>query len=202
MSWNALAWAAQQKAGGSTDKLLLILLANYADEDGVSFPSHRTLAREAECSVATVERALDRLRVNGLVVISPRFDGRRQTSNEYVLNMGGILNLRGGEGGQNDDPITCKNKPNNSRYPEEFDLWWKTYPRRDGSKKKSFKLWQNAVDKLVDKTQLYEITVRYAHSVSNKDRKYIPHPETWLNQSRWETVDMSKPKVSLNSLAG
>ena len=36
----------------------------------------------------------------------------------------------------------------------------------------------------VDK--INEAIIIYAESVKLKDKKYIPHPATWLNQGRWE----------------
>ena len=207
MSWDAIAWAASQKAGGSTDKLILIILANFADEHGASFPSHRTIATKAECGLSTVERALKRLEKSGLISITPRFDtsaegSNRQTSNSYVLKMG-VTNLTGGGGVQKDDPITNQNKPNKGfRYPSGFEEWWNAYPINNGSKKKSYELWLKAVDQYVDEKDLFIRTCRFAQTQKGKETKYIPHATTWLNQRRWETVDMTEKKKTLNSLAG
>jgi hypothetical protein len=207
MSWDAIAWAAGQKAGGSTDKLILIILANFADENGVSFPSHRTIAEKAECGLSTVERSLKRLETCGLISITPRFDksyegSNRQTSNSYALTMG-VFNMRGGGGSQNDDPITNHNKPNKGfRYSLGFEEWWNVYPSKNGSKKKSYELWLKAVDEFVDEKELFLRTCRFAQSQKGKDTKYIPHATTWLNQRRWETIDMTEKKKTLNSLAG
>ena len=207
MSWDAIAWAAGQKAGGSTDKLILIILANFADENGVSFPSHRTIAEKAECGLSTVERSLKRLETCGLISITPRFDksyegSNRQTSNSYGLTMG-VFNMKGGGGSQNDDPITNHNKPNKGfRYSSGFEEWWNAYPTKNGSKKKSYELWLKAVDEFVDERELFLRTCRFAQSQKGKDTKYIPHATTWLNQRRWETIDMTEKKKTLNSLAG
>lgn len=207
MSWDALSWAAQQKAGGSTDKLVLIILANFADENGSSFPSHKTIADRAECGVSTVERSLKRLEARGLVSITPRFESgvegsNRQTSNSYQLKMG-VFNLRGGGGIQNEDPITCNNKPNKRGfYSQGFEEWWNAYPNQSGSKKKAYELWLKAVDQFIDERELFLSTCRFAQTQKGKETKYIPHATTWLNQRRWETVRNDEPKKTLNSLAG
>lgn len=208
MSWDALYWAAQQTAGGSTDKLILLMLANFADEGGCSFPSHKTLAKKAECGVSTVERSLKRLEARGLISIAPRFEdgvegSKRQTSNIYELKMG-VVNLRGGGGIQNEDPITNNNKPNNKgfRYPAGFEEWWNAYPTNNGSKKKSYELWLKAIDQFVDERELFIKTCRFAQTQKGKDIQYIPHATTWLNQRRWETIKEDEPKKKLNSLAG
>ena len=59
MSWQAIAWAIQQTTGSARRKLLLLALANYADKNGVCWPSQETLARDTEQSVDTVQRQLD-----------------------------------------------------------------------------------------------------------------------------------------------
>ncbi|MEK9767819.1 MAG: helix-turn-helix domain-containing protein [Betaproteobacteria bacterium] len=208
MSWDALAWAAKQSAGGATDKLILLLLADFADENGSCYPSHKTIATRAECGVSTVERALKRLQQRGLLVISPRFDksnggSNRQTSNLYTLKMGGVK-MTGGGGYQNDDPLTSNNKPyvKGFCYPHGFEQWWIAYPRNNGSKKKSYELWLRAIDQFVDEKDLYIKTCRFSQSQKGKDIQYIPHATTWLNQRRWETITEDEPQQKLNSLAG
>jgi helix-turn-helix protein len=59
MSWEAIAWAIRQPTGAARRKLLLLVLANYADKNGVCWPSQETLARDSEQSVDTVQRQLD-----------------------------------------------------------------------------------------------------------------------------------------------
>jgi len=59
MSWQAIAWAIRQTTGAARSKLLLLALANYADKNGVCWPSQETLARDTEQSVDTVQRQLN-----------------------------------------------------------------------------------------------------------------------------------------------
>jgi len=58
MSWQALNWAAEQNTGSPHSKLLLLLLANRADENGICWPSQISLADQAEQSRDTVQRHL------------------------------------------------------------------------------------------------------------------------------------------------
>lgn len=48
MSIQAVAWAIRQKVGSPTGKVLLLCLANYADENGECWPSQTTISNEAE----------------------------------------------------------------------------------------------------------------------------------------------------------
>jgi Helix-turn-helix domain len=58
MSWQAIAWSIRQTTGSARRKLLLLALANYADENGVCWPSQETLGRDTEQSLDTIQRQL------------------------------------------------------------------------------------------------------------------------------------------------
>ena len=92
MSWLALDWASKQKTGNGTNKLVLICLANYADDKNTCFPSFKTLISMTEMSRSTIIRALKNLEQLELIKIQERFadfnEGKRQTSNLYTLMVG------------------------------------------------------------------------------------------------------------------
>lgn len=67
MSVDALRWAFNVPVGHPTRKLILIALADYADEDNHCWPSQKKLASRAECSVDTIQRHLAALEVDGLI---------------------------------------------------------------------------------------------------------------------------------------
>lgn len=74
-------------------------------------------------------------------------------------------------------------------YPEAFEEWWQTYPRRrNASKKAAHTQWQKAV-KEVDAQRLLELTATYARNPGVSDERYIPHPQKWLKDGRWESID-------------
>jgi Helix-turn-helix domain len=52
MSWKALDWATDINVGSPTMRLILILLANKADEQFSCYPSVRTLMAESSASEA------------------------------------------------------------------------------------------------------------------------------------------------------
>ena len=92
MSFEAMRWASEQQAGASINKLLLLLLGNYADQNYECFPSIGKLAKMAEASESTIRRSLRDLEARGLIKINERFqaygDKHRQTSNTYILQTG------------------------------------------------------------------------------------------------------------------
>jgi hypothetical protein len=72
MSVDALSWAKKQRAGSPAAKCVLMILADYADEHGVCWPSQETLARESEQSVDSVQRQLKALERIPLIVRNGR----------------------------------------------------------------------------------------------------------------------------------
>lgn len=61
MSIAAMAWAKQVKTGSPTRKLVLLALADYADQWGYCWPTQKTLAKVCECTERTVRRAMEDL---------------------------------------------------------------------------------------------------------------------------------------------
>lgn len=72
MSWQATAWAAKQKTGSAARKVLLLVLANYADEHGICWPSQETLKIETELSEDTIQRHSKALVRLGLLKMTRR----------------------------------------------------------------------------------------------------------------------------------
>lgn len=74
-----------------------------------------------------------------------------------------------------------ENKENNI-LRVSFDNFWNLYDKKIGSKEKIFKKWEKLSDVERDKimTSLPEFKSRI------RDKQYQPHPETYLNNRRWE----------------
>ena len=82
-------WAWHQ-ALPSTQKFVLLALADMADDDGVCWPSMSTLAKRCAVSTRTVRRALRDLTKLDFLQCELRHRGDGSTtSNRYVLNLGG-----------------------------------------------------------------------------------------------------------------
>lgn len=93
MSFQAVSWAWELNGLTATQKLVLMGLASYADEDEATcFPGQKTLAKRANVSVRTVQRALKELEILGAISRARRFreDGSR-TSDGYKVHLDFIL---------------------------------------------------------------------------------------------------------------
>jgi DNA-binding transcriptional regulator YhcF (GntR family) len=207
MSWSALKWASEVKVGNSTDKLILIILANFTDAENTCYPSHKKIAELCECSTDTVIRSLKRLKELNFIEIEKRFqltqnNNHRQTSNIYKLKIDTQSQNATPPPMQNATPITYNNK---KEYSKEFEIFWKEYPNRPNDNKFGASQKFNLVmrnkeitfENLINKTKLF------AKSQTGKDEKFIPHAKTWLSQKRFNDVEQPKQrKTNLNLLVG
>jgi DNA-binding transcriptional ArsR family regulator len=88
MSVAAINWALRQRTGSPARKAILFTLANYANVEGVSFPSRARLAEECDMSKDAVDDNLKDLIAAGFVTkVTGRRQGRYQGTNEYQLNL-------------------------------------------------------------------------------------------------------------------
>lgn len=116
-----------------TLKLLLMALADIADDDGVCWPGIALLAKKCCVSDRTVQRLLVLLQGGGLLVVEPRFrsDGSR-TSNRYLLQMKGGDKLspvpiaddvehgkEQSDGGDDADTLTTTCPPSTHQTPQQ-----------------------------------------------------------------------------------
>ena len=207
MSWSALKWASEVKVGNSTDKLILIILANFTDAEDTCYPSHRKIAELCECSTDTVIRSLKRLKELNFIEIEKRFqltqnNNHRQTSNIYKLKIDTQSQNATPPPMQNATPITYNNK---KEYSKEFEIFWKEYPNRPNDNKFGASQKFNLVmrDKEITFENLINKTKLFAKTQSGKDERFIPHAKTWLSQKRFNNVEQPKQrKTNLNLLVG
>ena len=86
MSFQAMAWAIRQKAP-TKPKFLLLVLANYADENGVCFPSIKRLVDDTGIPKSTLVLCLAKLTKMGFISKNRKYPKKFNNSNQYTLNM-------------------------------------------------------------------------------------------------------------------
>ena len=87
MSVQAISWALGCKTAKSSDKFVLVVLANYADQDGFCWPHVGTIAELTLLSVRAVRRCLTRLDGTFLTVEKQRGTFGQQASSHYFLDL-------------------------------------------------------------------------------------------------------------------
>ena len=78
-----------------TQKLILIVLANYSNEYGESYPSHKKLTQLTGLSLSAIKDNLKKLRAQGIIDWENRVNDR----DEYTSNLYKILGGSGENGG-------------------------------------------------------------------------------------------------------
>jgi hypothetical protein len=209
MSFKAMAWAASVRTGSSTKKIILLLLADRANDKGECYPSIKTISEDAELSDRCVTKNIGELESSGFV----RVENRVNTSNLYRLNIG-FGGERGSGGVVNDVPTNLSSEPINEPTPtpsgcstdksvgegdgtppvappppEGFDEFWRVYPRKD-NKAKAVKAWRKLM-KEPNHPAVADITAHIEKRIklgawSAKKKNFIPNPEAFINGRRWE----------------
>jgi len=117
MSVEAITWAVKFPAENATEKAILLILANYADGEGSSFPGQQSIATQAACGERTVRRILASLEERGVIRREERRrrDGSRTSDAIVLVGFQQAANLAGsdkptGQSGRTNRP-SCPNQP-------------------------------------------------------------------------------------------
>ena len=207
MSHYMTALAMKQKGLSPAAKIVLYWIADHHNgETGKCFPSINRLSYICEMCETSVKSHLRQLEKVGLIKRFSRVrpDGGK-TSNQYSLCFSDVELFNDGQnttmGGSKSDYGHGQNTPinlvtnnlgikpsilaqSNEYLDTKFNDFYTSYPRKTarGAAKVS---WRKAC-KGVDADVIISQAVLFAASVEGKDKKFIPHPATWLNQERWD----------------
>jgi biotin operon repressor len=216
MSFTAMAWASKQKVKTSTQKLVLLMLANYADDEDKCWPSKQTLADMCCMSKAAICSNISKLQEAGFLKV----DKREGTSSIIRLNMGvhhedsgcppsgqGV-SIRKTGGVHHVDTNLSMNQSNetiNEEYisaQSDFDEFWAAYPKRPSNPKaEAKKKYMIARKRGVSRETLLTAVNKYAQRRAGEDPKFTAQACTWLHQRRWEDDDDPVlPDVNINSI--
>ena len=203
--------------------VVLYALADRADDDGRgAFPSQEWLARRSRCSTRSVRRRLGELESRGVIcrgdqdLVAHYRPDRRPIVWDICMADGPVLT-----GGQIDRPDksgrptgqigstdrtnrverpdtgvlqTVHNHPEpSSNHNAHFDAFWVTYPRKVGKRKAA-----DAFTKACKRAPVEEVLAgarRFAADPNLPEKRFIPHPTTWLNQDRWDDEPLPAPET-------
>ena len=189
MTW---VWANSPYSG---ERLLLHLaLADYANDDGVCFPSHATLAAKARCSTGWVSQTIKQMIADHLIeIVEPAGQGRGKVGRYRLLKgltecdlsepIGLTLTADRSNSDGSDSYLLNRQETNT-----QFDSLWSHYPRKTakGAARRAFErlMKQSDAPALDD---LIAAVGRYAQPFTSGqiDITYCAHLATWLNGERW-----------------
>lgn len=210
MSFKLVAEVLDIKVGNPLRKMVLIKLADQANDDGVCWPSYESIAKTCEISRRSVISHIQWLEEHGFLRIEKRYNAAesKNFSNNYHLTLRNgkqavktkcksrtsAANPLGGAnaalGGANDSLSNGENaapkpisKPTNEsiKVSVSFDDFWNLYDKKRGDKDKIEKKWQSLKDS--EREAIMNHLPLYKKSQPNK--KYRKDPSTYLNNKSW-----------------
>lgn len=218
MSWQATAWASEQKCGGSAGKLLLYAISNYASKDGVAYPSQETLAEDTELSIRSVRSWLSKLEYLGLITrFKDRAPNGKYKIDIYQLHLDGPPeNTADGHlPPATDDTATGnsashppanerttikeqseeqsnKRKSKKNEYSEDYEKFWKEYPDTKGmSKAKGYLEWNKLSDE--ERKKAFQSLGAYSDHLKENTWKSVKHVQGYLSGGFFDSF-IQKPK--------
>lgn len=183
-----------------TKRLILILLANYCDDQNSCYPSYSHIAKLAGLKdpkhIAKIVKEFEEL---GLLKIQKRYkpDGGN-TSNRYFLTIGSTDKYPDGlqpttpPSLQKDrvvvsTPCNTKEEPKDNTKDDMYDFkrFWSLYPRKENKHQAEIKY--KLVIKKYDHTKLLNMLERFVNDIEFKktEKRFVPFCSTWLNQKRY-----------------
>lgn len=189
MSLEAMTWAFKQTLN-PTRKIVLLALADYADDENRCWPSMRTLAEKSSLTERAVRNAIRDLEEIGYLTTESRNrPNGSQTSNVYWLNVPGGAERRSGAPSPETTPPEPSSNPQENTPPtpsddeRAFEAIWTAWPNKSG-KKAGAAAWR----KMSGSAKRAHIPAIVAHANAyrqNTPPRYIPMLSTFLNGERW-----------------
>jgi len=185
MSIKAMNWAWEQNCKSAGQKLVLLALADHANDNGVCWPGQSGLAAKVGMSVRGVRNAIAWLVKSDIIVSERQVDESGMAKgNRYTLKL--PVDRQSEQKNCRKLPVlltrTVKEPPLMG-----FDKFWEAYPRKK-SKGQAEKAWR----KINPDEQLCQSIMEGLDQATRSDQwtkdggRYIPFPATWLNAKGWE----------------
>lgn len=182
--------------------LLHLALADFANDDGICYPSQKTLALKARTTEGWTATTIKQMVKDGFVEILERGGGRGNRTvyqlKKHPTQLGETQKpeTESQETLQNDGRVSSNmNRQEPSiELREAFDRFWSAYPRKVAKQAaRNVFLTVMKRDTAPDLETLLKAVSAYAKAQS--DPKYVAHPTTWLRQGRWED-ELPEPATS------
>lgn len=207
MSVDATRWAWSVHVEKSTERLVLLSLADRANEDNECYPSMQRVTNDTMLDIKTVKKVISDLIQKGLILdtgerkgftqkvrvlrligVDCREDKQTQKRNDSKNGMNPNLPTNEPKIGSNNEPKIgsqnlkenlTKNLKNNSDF---FDSFWQEYPNKT-AKQAAIKAWSKLkLNDALFNTIIDALKKQKPHFKTG----FIPHASTWLNGKRWE----------------
>lgn len=208
-----MTWVWQHSPYSGERLLLHLALADYANDEGICFPSHGTLAKKARCSTGWVSKTLRQMISDGLLeVVEKAGAGRGKVGRYRLLKGGSEFNLSDDLGSSTNSVRSNSkhsasyllNRQESSDSLSEFETLWKSYPRKTAkaAARRSFDRLMRRPDapKIGD---LITAAEKYGEQFRNgkTEERFCAHLATWLNGERWQDESLPAASVTITQEA-
>ncbi len=205
MSLHSLSWAMQQQGLKPTEKLILLVLADHADNSGTCFPSMNRIAELVGVKRRSIAKNMAILEDRGLMQRVPRTrpDGSL-TSNAFVLSVGDVpQDMTSGHTEQDMNPSnTASSETIVSDKPALDDEWSEfksSYPKRLGSQDwtRATRYWKRmppeARASAIIGAKAYK---SYVVQQGKENTPYVKQASTFLSPAGKDWKEWSEYKIS------
>lgn len=209
-------WRESKSSG--RQKLVLLAIADHQGEIG-AWPSIDTLATMVNASPRSVQRDIQELVALGELEVQIQAAPSRgqYKSNLYWVKLPGVTKTLSGvtdltsgvtELVSGVTPVGVLNlieplqKPNRNldSYKQDFEIFWKQYPRKEG-KPKANREYLKMANELGTDYLMQQLLIWLSHP-SKKDRTYWPHAERWLRDRRFDDELPSASGIDKSKILG
>jgi DNA-binding MarR family transcriptional regulator len=226
MSLEASQWAWDQPLSGNA-KLVLLALANWADDEWSCFPGIELIAAKTSTSKNTVIRIVQQLETAGYIAKQRRLgSGGYRTSNRYWLNPKSQTDTKDSspksdelrsQTGRPYVPTVGLDTKENLQEPKEdirggarglvddpleqaFETVWSAWPKKADRKDAWLKFRSTVKKKFPDGFDLLVESMldhAQAYRKYRPDPRYVPAMAVWLNKERWRELPITEPQGML-----
>jgi DNA-binding transcriptional ArsR family regulator len=196
------------KVGNPLRKLVLIKLADNANDQGECWPSYQHIADQCEIGKSTVRKHIKDLETSGLLKIENRKGPKGNASNIYRLTLNGVSPDSTGVSPDSTPPVAPDSTGISHSFepviePNDlcvlFESFWKSYPRKN-NKQGALKSFKAALKN--QNLTASEFTEMLVSDVSERIKRkqfgfYKLHATTYLNNERWnDPHEENQPRVT------
>lgn len=182
-----MTWAFEQRLAPSP-KLVLLALADNANDEWYCWPNQETIAFKASMTTRNLRRVLAQLEEQGYIRIEERrrSDGYR-ASNGYLLisedKLSGEIQSTSHRTSVSSQEPSVEPPKKESAGEADWERFWLTYPRKTG-KDKARVAWKAAV-KRSSVAEILAGLERLLPSYAAREERFVPYPASWLNAGSW-----------------
>ncbi|MAH50668.1 hypothetical protein CMI37_32915 [Candidatus Pacearchaeota archaeon] len=172
-------------------KLLFAEVVALSNKEGHCWATNSYFAKCYDITKETVSRAVSALQEAGYITVNFEYEGKE--IKKRIININPIdkkvirgidENINRGIDEKGKDNTINNNtiNNNNTRVKEQFEIFWKNIKGRKINKKRAWNYYCKIETNLDD----LQLAQKYNALIDNtKDLKFVPHPERWLRDERW-----------------